>query len=284
LIHRRPPLLAAFWIVCATLLVAIGIGPALWLLVIAMQPAGADMTSPLNALDKGMTLDNFRQAWYGGDAAANAQPVLLRPLVNSVLVTIARAVLNVLIAAAAAYPLARMKFRGRGTIFTLILGTMMIPEQVIVVPMFRTIVGMGLYDSLLAVIIPMSVTAFGIYLCRQAFLAIPDEMEEAARIDGAGSVRIWWSVVLPLSAPTLSTLALFSVIGSWSELLWPLIVLQSQEHATLPVALNTLLGQCSTNVRAAYAGAVISLIPVVVVFLVSQKFFRSEMFAGAVKG
>ena len=102
MIHRRPPLLAAFWIACATVLVVIGVGPALWLLVISLQPAGANMTSPLHALDKGVTLDNFRQAWYGGDSAANTQPVLLRPLLNSVLVTFARALLNVLIAAAAA--------------------------------------------------------------------------------------------------------------------------------------------------------------------------------------
>src|SRR5690606_20821497 len=101
--------------------------------------------------------------------------------------------------------------------------------------------------------LPFSVSAFGIFLCRQAFLAIPAEMEEAARIDGASSLRIWWSVMLPLAAPTLATLALFSIIGAWSDLLWPLVILNFDHNFTLPVAINSLLGTFSTNPRVAYA-------------------------------
>lgn len=283
MIDRRPWPLSAAWYALAASLALLAVGPAIWLLVVALQPSGADMTSPLHALDRGVTLDNFRQAWFGGSQPSTGEPWLLRPLLNSVLVTLARATLNVLVAAAAAYPLARMRFRGRGTIFVLILTTMMVPEQAIVVPMFRSIVALDLYDSLLAVIIPMSVSAFGIYLCRQAFMAIPTEMEEAARVDGAGSLRIWWSVVLPLSTPTLSVLALFSVIGAWSELLWPLIVLQSQDRATLPVALNSLLGQFSTNPRIVYAGAVLALVPIVLAFVASQRWLRGDLLSGAVK-
>ncbi|MDX2147505.1 MAG: carbohydrate ABC transporter permease [Planctomycetota bacterium] len=270
-LQRRPRWLSALAHGLAWLLVVLAVGPALWLMIVAFQPPRTDLDSV-----SGFSLVNFATAWTDGK--------LLWPMVNSFLVTLARAGLNVLIAALAAYPLARMKFRGRETLFVLLLGTMMIPEQVLVVPMFKTIAQLGLYDTLAAVVLPLAVTAFGIYLCRQAFLAIPDEVEEAARIDGAGPLRIWWSVFLPLIQPTLATLAIFSVIGAWSDLLWPLIVLQSRDNFTLPVALAGLMGQFSTNVRAAYAGSVIAMAPVVLFFVVAQRLFRPELMAGSVKG
>lgn len=274
MMDRRPPWLTLLFYAGAALLALAAVGPALWLVYVAFRPG----SEPLYAfsVSGGFTTSNFAQAWKDGNLGL--------PLLNSVLVTIGRATLNVFIAALAAYPLARMSFRGRDTIFVLLLATMMIPEQVIVVPMFRIVVGMGLFDSLLAVIIPFSVSAFGIYLCRQAFSAIPAELEEAARIDGAGSWRIWRHVMLPLAAPTLSTLFLFSLIGAWSELLWPLIVLQEQGKYTLPVAINQLMGTFSTNVRAAYAGGVLALVPIVLAFIAAQRFLKAELFAGSVKG
>lgn len=249
-------------------------GPALWLLGTAL----AQNTVPLNRLPQAdeTTMDNFEGAWR--------EAGLLRALVNSLIVTATQTVLNVLLAALAAYPLARMKFPGRGLVFVLILATIMVPEQVIIVPLFRTVVGMGLYDTLIAVVLPFSVTAFGIYLCRQAFLAIPDELEEAARLDGAHALQIWRHVMLPLTGPTLATLAVFSVIGAWSNLLWPLIVLQSRDQFTLPVALNQLMGVFATNQRYAFAGAVLAVLPVVLFYIVAQRFLRGGIMAGAVKG
>lgn len=271
IIDRRPLWLTALLTLAAALLVLLAVGPALWLVLVAFQPAGQDLSSI-----GGFTFVNFEQAWVNGK--------LTWPLLNSVMVTLARTALNVLLAALAAYPLARMKFRGKNTLFLLLLATLMLPEQVLVVPMFRIVVGLGMYDSLIAVIIPMSVSAMGVYLCRQALAAIPDELEEAARIDGAGSLRIWWHVMLPLIAPTLATLALFSFIGAWSDLLWPLVVLQDRDSYTLPVAISSLAGQFSTNIRAAYAGAVIALVPVVTVFLLVQRWFKPELMSGSVKG
>jgi putative chitobiose transport system permease protein len=274
MLERRPAWLRVYHAAGAALLVLIAVGPALWLLRIALQPAGVDVGSL--SLWRGYTLDNFRGAWREGNLAG--------PLVNSIGVTIVRAGLNVLLAALAAYPLARMSFRLRGTLFTAILATMMIPEQVILVPMFRTVVAMGLADSLVALVLPFSVSALGIFMCRQAFLQIPASLDEAARIDGAGSLRVWWHVMLPLSAPTLATLAIFSIIGAWSDLLWPLLVLTSREHYTLPVAVNELLGMFSTNQRYAYAGSVLALIPIIAAFLLAQRWFRPGAFSGAVKG
>lgn len=272
MIGRRPLWLTMVWYGASLCLALLAIGPAVWLLLQSLQPGGED----LRTLTWKFTLANYRSAWTDGK--------LLGPLLNSAFITIARAALNVALAALAAYPLARMKFKGRDAIFVLLLATMMIPEQVIVVPMFTTIVKMGLFDSLMAVILPFSVSAFGIYLCRQAFLQVPVELEEAARIDGAGSLRVWWNVMLPLSAPTLATLALFSIIGAWSELLWPLIVLQERGNFTLPVAVNNLMGQFSTNVRTAYAGAMLALLPIIAVFILIQGFLKGELFAGSVKG
>ncbi len=271
---RRPLLLTVFMYGLALALAVLAVGPALWLIVIAFSSTA----SPINQLPapSELTLSNFTGAWEEAD--------LLRPLINSVLVTVAQAFFNVVLAALAAYPLARMRFRGRSVIFVVILSTIMIPEQVIIVPLFRTVVAMGLYDTLIAVVLPFSVTAFGIFLCRQAFLSIPAELEEAARIDGAHAGHVWLHVMLPLARPALATLAVFSVIGAWSNLLWPLIVLQSQEQFTLPVAINQLLGVFATNVRYAYAGSVLAMLPILLFFLVAQRFLTKGLLAGAVKG
>lgn len=271
---RRPLWLSGLMYAGALGLMLLAVGPAVWLVGIALS----DSTVPLNRLPgpSEMTLENFSGAWAEGG--------LMRALINSILVTVVQTVLNVVLAALAAYPLARMKFRGRGLLFVLVLSTLMVPEQVIVVPLFRTVVGMGLYDTLIAVVLPFSVTAFGIYLCRQAFLAIPDELEEAARLDGANALQVWWHVMLPLTGPTLATLAVFSVIGAWSNLLWPLIVLQEANNFTLPVALNQLMGVFASNQRFAYAGAVLAVVPVIIFYVVAQKALRGGMLAGAVKG
>ena len=271
MIGRRPRQLSAVMYTAALLLAALAVGPAFWLVLGAFQAPGAD----LGSVEGPYTGANFAAAWEEGGLA--------RPLANSVAVTIARTFLNVLLAAMAAYPLARMSFRGRQTIFLLVLATTMIPEQVIVVPMFRIAAGLGLYDTLAGVVIPFSVSAFGVFMCRQAFIAIPDEVEEAARMDGAGSLRIWWHVMLPLAAPTLATLALFNIIFAWSDLLWPLVILQSDDKLTLPVAINRLMGLFATNPRVAYAASVLALAPIVLFFFAIQRFLTPQLFAGAVK-
>ena len=272
--NRRPLWMTLLLYASAVALAAAAVGPAVWLIGTAFAPTSV----PVDRLPapNELTLDNFRGAWEEGR--------LMRPLINSLIVTAVQAVLNVLLAAMAAYPLARMRFPGRSLIFVLILATIMIPDQVIVGPLFATIVKLGLYDTLAAVFLPFAVTAFGVYLCRQAMLAVPLELEEAARLDGANALRTWWHVVLPLTRPTLATLAVFSVIAAWSSLLWPLIVLDQQEHFTLPVAINHLMGVFATNIRYAYAGSVLALVPVLVMFLLMQRFLERGLLAGAVKG
>ncbi len=271
MITRRPVPLSVVMYVGALLLAALAVGPALWLLLGAFQAPGTSRPSVAGPY----TVANFTEAWREGGLA--------QPLLNSILVTVARTTANVVLAALAAYPLARMSFRGRRFIFLLVLATTMIPEQVIVVPMFRIAAGLGLYDTLAGVVVPFSVSAFGVFMCRQAFLAIPDETEEAAIMDGAGPLRIWWNVMLPLAAPTLATLALFNIIFAWSDLLWPLVILQSDDKFTLPVAINRLMGLFATNPRVAYAASVMALAPIVLFFFAIQRFLTPQLFAGAVK-
>ncbi|MEM1011699.1 MAG: carbohydrate ABC transporter permease [Planctomycetota bacterium] len=272
--NERPTWLKAAYYALATALVVLAVGPALWLLIVAIQPGGTG-TSEVAPISE-WTGENFVGAAEVGG--------LWRPLVNSVIVTACQTILNVGLAALAAYPLARMNFRGRNTLFLIVLATLMVPEQVIVVPLFVTISDLGLYDTLLAVFLPFSVTAFGIYLCRQAFLGVPAALEEAARIDGADSLRVWWHVMLPLARPTLATLAVFSIIAAWSNLLWPLIVLQRESNLTLPVAINRLLSVFSTEIRYAYAASLMALVPMVIVYLLMQRWLTRGILAGAVKG
>jgi len=250
------------------------VGPFFWLFSLAFRGSGG--IYDLTLIPDDPTLENFVEVWKAFGFA--------RAFLNSVVVAVTVVAFNVLTCSMAAYPLARMKFRGRSVIFVLILSTLMIPEQVTVVPLFRSIVAMGLYDTLIAVVLPFSVSAFGIFLCRQSFMSIPKALEEAATIDGAGPLKVWWHVMLPLARPALATLAVFSVIGAWSNLLWPLIVLQDQENFTLPVAINQLLGVFATNIRYAYAGSVLAIIPVLVFYLAAQRWLIRGLLAGAVKG
>jgi putative chitobiose transport system permease protein len=302
---RRPIFLKIVIWTTAALLVLLAIGPAFWLVATSFSTTEV----PLHSLPRPgqLTDDNYKgvmgirpgarvgdevtpaEGWLEGLARLWREGTLLtqtplRPFLNSVIVTLVQTLLNVLLASLAAYPLARMNFRGRDTIFVIILATLMIPDQVLVVPLFRTIVHMGLYDTLAAVFIPFSVSAFGIFLCRQAFLSIPKELEEAAQIDGASALHVWWHVMVPLAAPALATLAVFTIIGSWSALLWPLIVLQSPQNMTLPVRISELLSIFATNIRWAYAGSVMALVPMVLMYIVMQRWLQRGLLAGAVKG
>jgi putative chitobiose transport system permease protein len=264
---RRPTWMTVLLYTLASVMAVVALGPALYLLLVALR-------SPA---DESWTLANFVGAWQAGSGLA-------RPFVNSLIVTAALLVLNLTLASLAAYPLARMRFPGRDVIFVVILATLMIPEQVTVIPIFKTIVGLGLYDSLAGLVLPLSVNAFGIFLIRQAYLAVPAELEEAALLDGCNSLQTWWHVMLPLAKPALATLAAFVFIGSWSNFLWPLIVLQSESTYTLPVALNMLLGVYSTNARFAYAASVLAMLPVIAMYIVMQRWLAKGLLTGAIKG
>jgi putative chitobiose transport system permease protein len=183
----------------------------------------------------------------------------------------------------AAYPLARVEFKGKNIIFYLILSTMMIPFQVIMIPIFIICMKLNLTNTYTGVILPTSVNAFGIFLMRQAYLSVPKELEESAFIDGCSLFQIWYYILIPLTKPALVTLAVFSFVSSWSDFLWPLIILKDIEKYTLPLGISYLMGAFSSNWRLIAAGSIITIIPIIILFIVLQKFFINTT-EGAVKG
>ena len=205
-------------------------------------------------------------------------------IVNSVLVAGGSVLANVVLASLAAYPLARMEFTGKTFLFILILSTMMVPEQVIMIPLYGIALEAGLVNTLIGVVLPFSVSAFGIFLMRQFYLTIPRDLEDAAVIDGCSPLRIWWSILVPLSRPAIATLTVFTFVGTWSRFLWPLVILQESEKFTLPVGLAYLMGTFSSNFKYVAAGAVITILPVLAVYWFMQRYFIQGILAGSVKG
>ncbi|HEY9899912.1 MAG TPA: carbohydrate ABC transporter permease [Pantanalinema sp.] len=258
-------------------LTAVTVGPFAWLLVTALRGPGENIFAyPPTVWPAQPTLDNFR-------LVLEAVP-FARYFANSVGVSLVSVVLNVALASLAAYPLARMRFRGAGGIEAGLLATMMVPLPVLMIPLFLLVNRMGLIDSYAGVILPTAVNAFGIFLMRNAFLAIPRELDEAAIIDGASAWQVFYRVLLPLVTPSLATLAIFDFVAAWGDFLWPLLVLKNPDHYTLPVGIAYLAGTFSANWRLIAAGAVLAIAPILAVFLVLQRFFVEGQTSGAVKG
>jgi multiple sugar transport system permease protein len=191
---------------------------------------------------------------------------------NSALVSVVSTLLTVGLCALTSYPLARMRFRGRDVLFGVIVGSMMVPGVISIVPLYLLMVQLGWLNSYQALVLPGVASGFGVFLLRQFFMSMPAELEDAARIDGAGSWRIFTTLLLPLSKPALGALALFTFQSHWNEFTWPLIVMTKQDRLTLPVALSLIRGNyASDSFGPIMAGAVVSAIPLLVVFLVANK-------------
>ena len=201
-------------------------------------------------------------------------------LVIGVFVTVLTVIVNLL----AGYAFARLRFRGRNAIFLLALATMMIPVQAIMVAQFKLVSGLGIYGTYWGVILPGAAAAFGIFLARQFFIGIPDEIIEAARIDGAGAWRIFLTIVLPLSAPALVTVLILDAVATWNEFLFALILLNSDAHKTIPVGLLNFQGQFSNNSTGLAAGILIAVVPILIAYVILQRWIVGGLTAGATKG
>ena len=206
-----------------------------------------------------------------------------RYLWNSVFITVVATLLTLLINSMAAFALSKYQFRGQKTVFLLIIATLMIPPTIILVPVFLVINTVGLLNSLWGVILPAIATPTGVFLLRQYMLTIPDELLEAARMDHASEWRIYWKIVLPLSAPALAVLAIFSVMWRWNDFLLPLIVLSKSEFFTLQLALNSFQGELNTQWHYLLAMTVITLIPITLVFAFLQKYITTGIASAGVK-
>jgi putative chitobiose transport system permease protein len=251
--------------------------PLLWLVSTSLKgPAEDIFTSPPALLPSQPSLEA-----YGRLFAANPMGTYL---LNSTIVSALAVLANLLFCSLAAYPLARMRFRGRGLVLALVVATILIPFQVVMIPLYLLMVQIGLRNSLWALIVPQAATAFGIFLLRQSFLAVPVELEEAARIDGCTPVGEWWNVMLPAARADLITLAMFVFIGTWSDFLWPLIILDDPNLYTLPLGLQQLASSFSLDWRLVAAGSVVSILPVLLLFVLLQRYILPSASGDAVKG
>ncbi len=192
---------------------------------------------------------------------------------NSFVVAASVTLLQILTSSLAAFAFARLRFRGREVFFLLYLATLMIPFQVTMIPNFILMRFLGWYDSYQALILPPAFSAFSTFLLRQYFLGIPMDMDEAARMDGASSFRIWWQIVMPLSGPVMAALAVFTFLASWNDFLWPLVITTSLEMRTLPVGISAFQGQYNVQWHLLMAGSVIALLPVLIIYVIGQKWF-----------
>jgi multiple sugar transport system permease protein len=193
--------------------------------------------------------------------------------VNSVMVAVVTTLLGVSVNLLAGYAFAKLRFRGRNLLFVLVLSTMMVPAQAIMFPQFKTVISLGLFGTFWAVILPSVSTAFGIFLARQFFLAFPDELIESAKMDGAGQLRIFLRIVLPLSKPLIAVMTLLAFMNQWNDFLWPLITLKDPNLYTLPVSMRFLQGQYDANYGGLMAMALLTCLPLVLMFLVLQRYF-----------
>ena len=261
----------------------LSIFPFIWLLSTSLKGAGENIFAyPPTIIPKDFTWANYVGVWHRVD--------LMRYFIKSMIVAGGTGLLKLILSSLAAYPLARMEFKGKKITFFAILATIMVPFQAIMLPVYLITLKLHLVDSVsntmgfIGLIMPFAVSAFGIFLMRQAFLAIPKEMEEAAIVDGCNAFQVFWKVLLPMVKPSLAVLAIFTFIGSWGEFLWPSIVLTKESMFTLPVGVNNLQGMFSSNWRYIAAGSIISTIPIIIFFLALQKYFISGENEGAVKG
>jgi multiple sugar transport system permease protein len=265
-----------------TVYVTLGIGavltllPLLWMVSASFMPAGEATAFPPRLLPSALTLEHYR--------ALFTRLNLARSAANSALLAAVITAISLLFNSMAGYAFAKFRFRGRDRLFRLLLAALVIPGQVAMLPLFLLLKEMGCVNTYWGVIIPGMASIFGIFLIRQYALSIPDSLLDAARIDGAGELRIYWSLVLPACKPILVTLAIFTFLGTWNDFLWPLIVLTNSDMYTLPVALANLLGEHVQDTELMMAGAVLTVLPVAVLFVALQRYYIEGILSGSIKG
>lgn len=250
--------------------------PLAWMVSASLMPTGEATASPPRLVPSSPTLAHYRELWLRLDVA--------RAFANSVGLAAVITGVSLLLNAMAGYAFAKLSFPGRDRLFQVLLTALVIPGQVAMLPLFLLLDGLGLIDTYAAVLIPGLASAFGIFLVRQYALSIPDSLLDAARVDGAGELRIFWSIALPVCRPVLVTLATFTFLGAWNDFLWPLIVLADDSKYTLPVALANLLGEHAQDTELMMAGSVLTILPAVLLFLLLQRHYVRGIVSGGVKG
>ncbi len=266
--------------------------PLYWIITGAFKPTTDIYSAETVWWPSQWVLRNFRELFSSrsaplfqiGSLTGSTVPAAIRWLINTVFMAVMAMLLTCVTATMAGYALAKKRFVGRNVVFTLIVCAMALPKQVILIPLIREISALGLYNNLWAVIFPTVGWPFGVFLMRQFSESIPGEMLEAARIDGASEARTFTQIVLPMVKPGIGALAIFTFINSWNDYFMQLIMLTSSSNYTISVGIATLQGESSTDFGILMAGAALAAVPIIIVFLIFQKYFTQGITMGAVKG
>lgn len=260
----------------AAVLAVIALVPFAWMISTSFKSRGALMSIPIEWIPAEPTLDAYITVFE--------RFPFLRTIGNSLFIAICYTLLTLASASMAAFAFTKIHFRGSGFVLGVYLATMMIPTQVTMIPLFVVMNQIGLINHYSSVILPAVFRPFAVFLLVQQMRTIPLDYMDAARIDGAGIWRIWRQIMLPLCAPSLATLAVTNFMDSWNDYLWPLLMLTDKAKMTLPIALSTLNGQYETEYNVMMAGSLISMIPIILIYIVAQKYFQYGLMAGGVKG
>jgi multiple sugar transport system permease protein len=254
---------------------ALAVAPLVWMVSVSLMAAGESSTYPPPLLPDAPSLDHYRALLERGGIA--------RQFLNSLGLAVAVTIISTTLNTMAGYAFAKLHFRGRERLFSTMLAALVIPGQVAMLPLFLMLKGMGLVNTYAGAMVPGLAGIFGIFLVRQYARTIPNELIEAARMDGAGEFRTFFSIVLPVLKPVLVTLAVFSFLGSWNDFMWPLIVLNDGDLYTLPVALASLSREHVQDTELMMAGAVVTVLPVLLLFLALQRYYMQGLLMGSVK-
>ena len=274
----RTLVVAAFALVTAA--------PLLWMVNVSLMPKGAAASFPPPFWPDHPTLANYRELLFAhpGPAGGSTSYKIVPAIVNSVVLATLATLIGLGLTVPAGYAFAKLRFAGRARLLQALLALAVVPTQVAMLPLFLMLKSVGLVNSYAGVLAPWLAGVYGVLFIRQATLAIPDEMLDAARVDGASEWRIFLSVVLPLLRPVVVTLALFTFLTSWSDFLWPLIVVSDQNLYTLPVALAAISREHGGDVELMMAGAVLTTAPVLLLFVALQRYYFNGMLSGGIKG
>ena len=270
------------WYILLVVVIVFALGPIVWMLSTCFKPETQIMTLDIEWLPRTATIENYAAVFERHD--------ILRWMLNSIIVSSSATLLVLLLDSLAGYALARMEFAGRAVIFGIILSMLFVPLQIVVVPLFLLFSQFKLTDTYLALILPVGANVTGVFLMRQFFLSIPSELEDAARVDGANALRIWWSVVLPLARPALTAVAIITFLSTWNSFFWPLIATRSDAARTLPVGIAQFMSvrpgqsQSAQAYGRSMAGAVIAALPPILFFYALQRYFIQGISMSGLKG
>lgn len=260
-----------------TLLIAfIAMVPFVWMISTSLKTRGALMSIPIEWVPEHPTLDAYQTVFE--------RFPFFQTILNSLFISVSYTVLTLLSASLAAYAFTKIRFRGSGLVLGLYLATMMIPPQVTMIPLFVVMNQLGLINHYASMILPSVFKPFAVFMLVQQMRTIPGDYLDAAKIDGASTFRIYRSVMLPLCVPTLATLSITTFMESWNDYLWPLLMPTDRAKMTLPIALSTLNGQYNTEYNVLMAGSLISMIPILLLYIFAQKYFKNGLMAGGIKG